>query len=152
MIRYSLVCSDAHEFECWFRDMASFDDQAANETLICPFCQSREIQKSVMAPHVARSGVASPSATPKQTDAVTPAGASSPFGDAHRELRAAVRELRDKIIAATEDVGDRFGAEARRIYEGESEPRPIRGAVSPSEAKALIEDGVPILPLPGEGH
>ena len=73
----------------------------------------------------------------------------------HAQLRAMIRELRETIVASTEDVGESFPSEARKIQDGDAEPRPIRGRASLAEAKSLLEDGIEILPfpgLPGEGN
>ena len=73
----------------------------------------------------------------------------------HAQLRAMIRELRESIVSSTEDVGERFPSEARKIQDGDAEPRPIRGRASLAEAKSLLEDGIEILPfpgLPGEGN
>ncbi len=126
MIRYSLICDAGHSFDSWFRDSAGFEKQAAEGRISCPFCDSTKIARDVMAPNVA-----------KQRD------------DAAGELRAKLRELHDTVIAHTEDVGDRFPQEARAIEDGETERRPIRGHATFEEAKALLEEGIEILPLPG---
>jgi hypothetical protein len=149
VIRYSLICAAAHEFEAWFRDIATFDDQAATGSLTCPYCQSTQVEKRVMAPHVARRAREVDRSTfCDQTGLSTVA----PADDLHRELRARMQDLREKIFTSTEDVGERFPAEARKIHDGDSEPRAIRGRATLAEAKALIDEGVAVLPVPGEGH
>lgn len=125
MIRYALVCDDGHDFDGWFRDSATFESQASRGLVACPYCGSLRISRGVMAPHVARAG---------EVDAT--------------KLRAALREMRDRMIAGSEDVGDRFPDEARRIEDGEAEPRAIRGRATFEEAKALLDDGIEILPIP----
>lgn len=153
MIRYSLICAQAHEFEAWFRNIATFEDQAASGSLICPHCRSSNVQKSVMAPHVARTARdADKSKGETGASEQTGAETAAPPDDRQRELRDKLRDLRKKIIASTEDVGERFPAEARRIQDGESEPRAIRGRATLAEAKALIDEGVAVLPAPDEGH
>ena len=127
MIRYKLVCDDGHSFDGWFRDSAAFDQQAARHLVSCPFCASTNVTRGVMAPHVAR--------------------AAAREDEADR-LRRMIRELREKVVAGTEDVGERFPQEARAIEEGEAERRPIRGRATFEEAKALLEDGIEILPIP----
>ena len=132
MIRYRLVCDVGHDFESWFRDSDSFDRQAAGEEVLCPMCGSIRVTRGVMAPHVAR----------------------APTPDAER-LRAARRALRASLIAGTEDVGAQFPEEARRISFGEAARRPIRGTASIDEARALLDDGVAIIPVlddPAHGH
>jgi len=145
MIHYALVCAEAHEFDGWFRDSATFDAQAKSGRLTCPVCGSPKVSKGVMAPHVTRSG----------RDRVSESVVENAPGvedDAHREMRAKIHELREKIVAATEDVGERFPSEARKIEEGAADARPIRGRASLAEVKSLLEDGIAVLPLPGEGN
>jgi hypothetical protein len=126
MIRYSLICDAGHNFESWFRDSASFDKQAAEGRIACPFCESTKVTRDVMAPNVA-----------KQRD------------DSARDLRMKLRELHETVVANTEDVGDRFPEEARAMEDGEAARRAIRGRATFEEAKALLEEGIEILPLPG---
>lgn len=126
MIHYTLICDDGHDFDGWFRDSETFEKQAGDGLISCPFCASTNVSRGVMAPHVARN---------KRDD------------DAQR-LRRMIYELREKVVAGTEDVGDRFPEEARAIEEGDAARRPIRGRATFEEAKALLEDGIEILPIP----
>ena len=155
MIRYALTCARAHEFEGWFRDIATFDDHAARGALSCPYCDSTDIQKGVMSPHVARGGRSSRNDGGEQPapEGKEEASATLPATpDPHRELREKVKDFREKILASTEDVGERFPAEARKMQDGDAPRRAIRGKASLAEAKALLDEGVAVLPLPGEGH
>jgi hypothetical protein len=138
VIRYSLCCAEGHEFESWFRDSEAYDRQAAQAAIVCPVCGSARVAKAIMAPNVARG-----------------ARMSAPAEDESAALRAMIGRLRAALAAATEDVGDAFPEEARRMCDGEAEQRAIRGRASLEEAKALIEDGIDILSIPGpplEGH
>ncbi|KAF2991354.1 DUF1178 family protein [Methylocystis sp. MJC1] len=126
MIRYTLVCDEGHRFDGWFRDSETFEKQAERHLVSCPFCASEKVTRGVMAPHVARSR----------------------REDAPARLRQMIKELREQAVAGTEDVGDRFPDEARAIEEGDAERRPIRGRATFEEAKALLEEGIEILPLP----
>lgn len=126
MIRYALVCDEGHNFDGWFRDSAAFETQSSQRLVSCPFCGSATVSRAVMAPHVARAG----------------------RDDEAARLRGMIRRLREKVVAGTEDVGDRFPQEARAMEDGEAERRPIRGRASFEEAKALLEDGIEILPVP----
>ena len=159
MIHYSLVCDAAHEFDGWFRDSATFDAQASSGVVVCPYCHSTKIAKAVMAPHVARNSSARASGDEKrQPSCARRQEESQPVAlldERHAQLRAMIRELRESIVSSTEDVGERFPSEARKIQDGDAEPRPIRGRASLAEAKSLLEDGIEILPfpgLPGEGN
>ncbi len=159
MILYSLVCDAAHEFDGWFRDSATFDAQASSGVVVCPYCHSTKITKAVMAPHVARNFFPHASGDEKrQPSCARRQEESQPVAlldERHAQLRAMIRELRESIVSSTEDVGERFPSEARKIQDGDAEPRPIRGRASLAEAKSLLEDGIEILPfpgLPGEGN
>jgi hypothetical protein len=133
MIHYTVVCEEGHQFDGWFKDSASFETQCEQRQISSPFCASTSVSRGVMSPHVARSG-----------------------RDDHAErILHAIREIREKVVAGAEDVGDRFPKEARAIEEGDAERRPIRGRATFEEAKALLEDGIEILPIPsppGEGN
>lgn len=132
MIHYRLICDAGHDFDSWFRNSDGFETQAAQSLITCPFCRSTNITRGVMAPHVARGH--DPEAA---------------------KLREALDALREKIVENTEDVGDKFPDEARRIEDGAAQRRAIRGRASFEEARALLEDGIEIFPLPSgarEGH
>ncbi|MFN3524019.1 MAG: DUF1178 family protein [Phenylobacterium sp.] len=134
MIRYALVCDHDHEFEGWFGASADFDDQLARGLLECPMCASKAVRKQIMAPAVAGTKRTTPDAPPQMRTMVM---------EAMRKVRAHVEENFDY-------VGDAFAAEARAIHEGRSEDRGIYGEASPAEVRKLVEDGVPIAPLPPE--
>lgn len=141
MILYRLICAEGHEFESWFKDSGAYDSQSAQGVVSCPFCHSAKVSKAVMAPHVARGRRGPP-----------PEGRANGVAlldEQHAALRAMIRELREKIVASTEDVGDKFPDEARRIQDGDAEARAIRGRASFEEAKALLDEGIEILPIPG---
>ncbi len=136
MIRYALSCAHGHEFEGWFSASADFDDQKARGLLVCPVCDSPEVGKQIMAPAVAGT---------KRT-------ATSAEGPNPEAMRAMMMEAAGRIRAHVEanfdDVGDTFAREARAIHEGRSEERGIYGQASAKEVRALVEDGVPVAPLP----
>lgn len=139
MIKYSLVCDAAHEFESWFRDSEAFDKQHKRGFVTCPHCGSAKVGKAIMAPAVAR------------TDRPV-AGADEGvvlLDEKQVELREKLRELRAQIEANSDDVGENFPEEARKMHEGEAPERSIRGRASLAETKALLEEGIPVLPLPG---
>lgn len=130
-----LRCAQGHRFEGWF---ASDDDLAAQRErglLSCPMCGDAEVQRLPSAP---RLNLAS-SARPAATTLALPA----PDDPQAKWLRA----MR-KVMANTEDVGERFPEEARRIHYGEVPARGIRGQASPSEAQAMAEEGIEVMALP----
>jgi hypothetical protein len=134
VIRYSLLCEHEHAFEAWFSSSGDYDGQAARGLVECPYCASRVVRKAIMAPAV------------QGTKKGAKSEASSP------EMQAVMMEAAAKVRAHVEQnfdyVGDRFAREARDIHEGVSEVRGIYGEATPSEVKALREDGVPVAPLP----
>ena len=148
MIRYALICDEAHEFESWFSSVSGFDEQARRGFVTCPHCNSPRVTKAIMAPNVARRDRDEAAPAPVQ-----PAQEQQPqdmllVDSKMAEVRAMVRALREKIMEHTTDVGAAFPEEARKIHDGDAEARPIRGQASFEEARALIEDGVEIMPIP----
>lgn len=121
MIRYQLVCDQGHDFEGWFGSSADYDDQCARGLLSCPQCASADIEKAIMAPSVKR---------------------------ADKAAATMIETIRNDIANNCDDVGDNFVREARAMHKGEKPARAIYGQASRKAAKALVEDGVPILPLP----
>ena len=141
MIKYRLQCTSAHEFEAWFASIARYDAQVSAQDVACPQCGSTEVEKAIMAPHVAAQSNA------RDADTAKPALQS-------RHL-ALLRQMRNALSAASEDVGARFAEEARKIHYGEADPRSIRGEASSSEARELIEEGIEVMvlpPLPDEAN
>lgn len=133
MIRYDLRCARGHAFDAWFRDSAAFDDQKAAGAVSCAVCGGAEVEKALMAPSVAATA----------SERSPPRPAPSPEAAAR-----ALAALRRHVEKAAEHVGPRFAAEARRIHLGDAKPRAIWGEATPEEARALIEDDVPVAPLP----
>jgi hypothetical protein len=133
MIKYALACDHAHAFEGWFGSSTDYDDQAARGLVECPVCGSNGVRKQIMAPAVA--------GTKKRNISVPDPKVRAMMMDAMGKVRRHVEENFDY-------VGDAFAKEARAIHEGVSEERGIYGEASPTEVKALVEDGVKIAPLP----
>lgn len=154
MIRFSLVCDKAHGFDAWFRFAADFDTQSARGLLSCPHCGSSAVAKGLMAPQVrtsesreqTRLPVPQPAAdAPAEAPSALPAALMTPEG---REILGRLKELKAKLIENSENVGPKFAEEARRIHYGEAPERPVHGQATAEEARALVEEGVGILPLP----
>jgi len=150
MIHFSLVCDNGHDFESWFASNDSYDFQIENDLVSCPHCNVLKISKAVMAPSVARRGRKRGGAKQSEKDAIkeAPKQEVALIGESGAELRKMAQELHAKILAATVDVGAEFPAEARKIHDGDAPERAIRGQASLEEARALLEEGVSILPLP----
>ncbi|CUW94779.1 DUF1178 family protein [Rhizobium pusense] len=135
MIRYALACEKGHEFEGWFAGSDDFDDQLQRSFLSCPVCNSAQVSKLLMAPSV--------STARKKDERQTLA-----MDAARKEALAKIREAVANIRATAEDVGDRFPEEARKIHYGEADERGIIGNASVQDARALLEEGIEIAPLP----
>jgi hypothetical protein len=150
MIRYALVCDKGHDFESWFADSASYDEQAKRKLIACPHCGSAKVEKAIMAPRLAgsRKGAMpaeSPAAAPEKPQEKAPVAMLSPQ---ERELRTKLKELRDHLTQNADNVGPKFPEEARKMHYGEIEHRSIYGEATPDDAKALAEEGIEFHPLP----
>jgi hypothetical protein len=139
MIKYALQCDAAHEFEGWFGSSADYDDQAGRGLVDCPICGSRGVSKQIMAPAVAGT---------KAQRSAPPLGGLEVDPKMREMMMTAMGEVRRHVEDNFENVGDAFAKEARAIHEGKSEERGIYGQASPTEVKALVEDGVRVAPLP----
>jgi hypothetical protein len=149
MIRYALHCERGHEFESWFQTSSAYESQVKRKLVTCPACGSAKVEKAIMAPRIvskrSRPKVDEVPAAP--TDVAAPP--STPLLMAEeRELRAKLKELREHIVKTADNVGERFPNEARKMHYGDIEHRPIYGEASPDEARALIDEGVEVTPLP----
>ena len=134
MIRFALVCSQAHEFEGWFRDNADFDRQQKHNMVSCPVCETQSVGKALMAPSIS---------TGKRQEKVTLA-----MGDEQRRMMTEMRAMTQKMKAGADYVGDKFADEARKIHDGDADVRGIYGEATNEEARALIEEGIDFMPLP----
>lgn len=127
MIRYALRCAAGHDFESWFASADAYDALAAKSMVSCG-CGSTEVTKALMAPKVAAKGN-------RLSTPTTP-------------IETKIAELRAKVEAEASYVGPRFAEEARRIHASETPETPIYGEANLAEAKALIDDGIAVAPLP----
>ena len=132
MIRYALTCEHSHAFEAWFASSDDYDGQAASGLVECPWCNSRQVKKQIMAPAVA--------GTKKRADPAP--------GEMQAVMMEAMGKLRRHVEENFESVGDRFADEARAIHEGDAPDRGIYGRASPEQVRALAEDGIRVGPLP----
>lgn len=153
MIRYALRCEDGHAFESWFASAGTFDRLSAAGQLSCAVCGGAGVTKALMAPAVtaekADAAAPMPADAPAQADASASSGAGVPALSApSHPLEAALKALRKRVEAEAENVGRDFARTARAIHAGEAPARPVWGEATPAEARALIEDDIPALPLP----
>ena len=132
MIRYALACGAGHDFEGWFGGSDDFDVQSARGLVSCPACGSPEVRKQIMAPAVVTSKGKAETAT----------------GPSREMMMEMANQVRRHVEDNFDNVGDAFAREARAIHEGRSEERGIYGEATLREARELLEDGVPVAPLP----
>jgi hypothetical protein len=142
MIIFDLKCTpQGHVFEAWFASSDAFEEQQGRGLVTCPLCGSGEVGKAPMAP-----------AVPVKGNARRPASSTSELLSADPEsvksMLAAVAALQRRLLEGSEAVGDRFADEARAIHLGEADARAIHGRATKEQAASLIEEGVPIAPLP----
>ena len=142
MIRFALECSHGHGFESWFQSNAAFDKLCAAGQVTCPVCDDKHVRKALMAPSVVKSVAKGRERSAAQVD--TP----QPMASANPELEAKLRALKAYVEANSSYVGKDFAKQARQMHLGEVPEAPIHGEARPEEARALIEEGVPVAPLP----
>ncbi len=126
MIKYTVQCAKSHAFEGWFKDSATFDKQAKKGHVTCPICGNTKITKAPMAPRLGKS-VGKYSAA---------------------QMVEAAKALRTEVEKNCDYVGNQFTEEARRIHYGEADARGIYGEATLDDARALDDEGIPVLPLP----
>jgi len=154
MIHYNLRCKQGHPFESWFQSSSAYEQQERRKLVSCPVCGSTDVERAIMAPQIVskkgrKDAPSEPPPVPVPAAEVIPPSSPTPLLMAQeRELRAKLKELRDHIVKSADNVGERFPDEARKMHYGDIEHRPIYGEASPDEAKALIEEGVEVMPLP----
>ncbi|MFC2968952.1 DUF1178 family protein [Acidimangrovimonas pyrenivorans] len=145
MIRYALKCTNDHEFESWFASADAFDKLAGARMVACPACGSTEVSKSLMAPSV-RSG--RKATAPEPVPEAKPAPAQGALTKPANPMEQALAALRKQVESQSEYVGRNFVKEARAIHDGGAPERAIHGEAKLEEARALIEDGIPVARLP----
>jgi hypothetical protein len=154
MIHYALRCHDEHAFDGWFKDSATFEKMAARGLVDCPTCGSTRVERALMAPAIGAGAKGKGRAQAKPAPAQpAPAAAAAPVakaaaGPMPAQMVAMLQKLRSEIERNCDYVGPRFAEEARRIHEGEAEPRGIYGEATPEEAEALKDDGIGFETIP----
>ena len=144
---FNLACEHDHRFEGWFGSADDYDAQLARGLLECPMCANRTIRKLPAAPRLNLSG-ATDAPAPRQRGADDLANGVPATSPDPRAVQAMFMKMARAVIANTEDVGERFAEEARRIHYREAPERGIRGLASKAEAQALEEEGINVMPLP----
>jgi hypothetical protein len=148
VIVFELSCSRDHRFEGWFASGVEFERQHSAGEIACPVCADIEVRK-VPSARIKRpdrgAGLPANKALEKRTkrsSGPSPAKSSGP------QQQMTLTAFIDHVLVNSEDVGTRFAEEARKIHGGEAPRRSIRGQATASETEALLEEGVPVLPLP----
>jgi hypothetical protein len=161
----NLQCTHQHDFEGWFGSEDDFQSQLARGLVECPICGDTQITKQLSAPRLnlstsrrerevpaAATAAANDSSAHDQASArgeQAGSGASSPVTSmSPTQIQAAWLQAVQHVMANTEDVGQRFAEEARKMHYGESEERGIRGQATPEQTRDLMEEGIAVMPLP----
>ena len=135
----NLHCGQGHVFEGWFAGEDDFQAQLGQGLLECPMCGTHEVRKALSAPRL-NLGARAPASHPSNETAPASAPGAA--------LQAAWLSAARRIMAESEDVGARFAEEARRMHYGEASQRAIRGQASLEETAQLLDEGIPVVPLP----
>lgn len=139
---FDLACEHEHRFEGWFGSAEDYDSQLERGLVECPVCASRAIRKLLAAPRLNLSG-----ASEKPVEPVRPAAPAQGSPDP-RALQAMFMKMARALVENTEDVGERFAEEARKIHYRETPERGIRGVASPDEARELADEGIEVFSFP----
>lgn len=143
---FDLQCEHGHVFEGWFGSHDDYDAQQARGLVTCPVCQSAVIEKKLSAPRLNVGHYAEPAqASESESREVV---ATSQNANQLAQLQAFVLQQMRELVSNTENVGERFAEEARRIHSGESDERPIRGIATREERESLAEEGIAVVSLP----
>jgi hypothetical protein len=145
MIVFDLSCHEGHRFEGWFASSTDYAEQQARGLLACPSCGSAEVSKAPMAPAVPAKGNTKQEVLPPEAPRQV---ANTPMPPEVQKALAALAKARAAALKNSTWVGDKFAEETRKMHYGERDEAPIHGQASLAEAKALIDEGVPVAPLP----
>jgi hypothetical protein len=133
VIVFDLRCATGHVFEAWFASSTAYAEQQEAGKVACPLCGDRQIEKAVMAPQIPAKGNSRP---------------DTPSPEAIRIALAQLAGQQARMLEKSTWVGTAFAERARAMHEGEAPVAQIHGQASLAEAKALVEEGVPVAPLP----
>ena len=156
MIQYALKCNQEHKFDSWFQSASAFDKLKAAGMVTCPVCGVSQVDKSIMTPRVGQKGNQKADPAPLNGDPQTShaphftgaKGGRPNLTAPATAAESAIAELRKHVEEHADYVGGNFADEARAIHDGSSPERAIYGEAQPEQARALIDEGIPIAPLP----
>lgn len=134
MILFDLKCGGGHVFEAWFKSSGGYEEQRAAGLIACPVCGDADIGKAVMAPNVGTKG----------NRAAAPA---TPGPAALKAAIAALASAQAEAIKDSQWVGTAFADTARAMHSGDTPTTAIHGQATREEARALVDEGVPVAPL-----
>jgi hypothetical protein len=150
MIHYQLRCSQAHEFDSWFKDSASFDRQAKRGLIECPECGDTQVERALMAPSLAKRAAlpvpAEPPPAPVEAQASPPAKVAA--GRLPAQMLAVLQRMRAEVEKNCDYVGPDFADQARAMHRGEIAPKGIYGETSDDQAESLAEEGIAVAKIP----
>ena len=136
MILFDLKCDKNHKFEAWFASSSNYEEQLKNKMIVCPYCNSTNIEKALMAPNINTKSISKNIIK------------NSKSKSSKKNLENQIKRFRKYIEKNTDNVGKNFAEEARKIYYGETKSRPIRGESTEKETQELAEEGIPFSKLP----
>ena len=147
---FNLQCGQGHVFEGWFASAEDFERQLDGRLLTCPLCEDEQVQRMPSAPRLNLGRGGAPGRAAEAPGPASDKSVADMPADERKRLQAVWLQAARDIMQRTEDVGERFVEEARRIHYGEAEKRDIRGKASLQQAAELKEEGieVSVLPLP----
>jgi hypothetical protein len=148
MIHYQLRCGQSHGFDGWFKDSASFEQQAKRGLIECPECGGTDVERALMAPAVAKRG----SAPVVEPEPEAPAPVAAPekvaTGRMPAQVIAALQKIRAEVEKTCDYVGPDFADQARAMHRGEVDPKPIYGETTEEQAESLEEEGIAVAKIP----
>ena len=143
MIVFDLKCPTGHVFESWFASSDAYAEQKQGGLIACPICGATDIEKALMAPNIATKGNRRSDPVPQ------PEGeGSEPSPQAVKQAMAALAEMQKKALENSQRVGSAFADRARAMDSGDEDHAPIHGQATIEQARDLIDEGVPVAPLP----
>lgn len=143
---YDLECAEGHVFEGWFASADSYESQRSRGLLSCPVCGGSDVSKKLSAPRLNVSHIKSSGSVPAQ--AAEPSAAADEGSGQLAQFQAQLFKHIRQLVRNTENVGERFADEARRMHEGEIKERAIRGTATREERESLQQDGIAVMPIP----
>ncbi|MGN6652918.1 DUF1178 family protein [Trinickia sp.] len=158
-----LQCPLGHRFEGWFGSDGDFESQLSRKLIECPICSATEVSRMPSAPRLNLSGAtrtrqggaqARDEQGPQGPQGAQAGEGRQPEGVAQvaqraREFEAMALRMLREVVGNAENVGDRFAEEARRIHYNEAPARSIRGVTTPEDARALVDEGIEVMAVPG---